>query len=379
MTLVLTDAQSLLAQLVSGSIDPNLIETGQWSGIVSAARQHYLAPILFYKVSSRDGQINVVEQLRQSAREAIVSYIAQDEARWQVNDALRAAEIPNVWIKGSVLAHTIYEQPELRPMADLDVLVPPERFEQARGILENMGYQHSTDATITLPPEFAAKKQRHILLKGGAGNQVSLELHWYLLTPMILSVEQLDWFWGQTHEIEIKGHTITTLKTEAHLLYLCAHAMLQHGAAHTRLIHYCDLHFLISRSDVDWSLVVDRSVTLKWSYAVESALKTTMQYFGTSIPSDVLQYLQDRRPAEEKVWQIDQLAKEGHVFNQVMQLWGKEPLPKKIRFMWSILCPPPAYMVERYSIPPHSPLILWYLRRWAHQFIEVFKALKSRF
>ena len=61
-------------------------------------------------------------------------------AQAQVQTALAEANIPAMWIKGSALAHTIYPKPSLRPMCDLDVLVPYDRREAAFEEVTQLGY-----------------------------------------------------------------------------------------------------------------------------------------------------------------------------------------------------------------------------------------------
>ncbi|MER3458636.1 MAG: hypothetical protein C4309_08450, partial [Chloroflexota bacterium] len=54
--------------------------------------------------------------------------------------ALEAASIPAIVLKGPALALTIYPDPALRVIGDLDLLVRREQVEQAMAALHSLGY-----------------------------------------------------------------------------------------------------------------------------------------------------------------------------------------------------------------------------------------------
>jgi len=55
--------------------------------------------------------------------------------------ALHEADIPAILLKGAILAENLYPNPALRPMSDLDILVPHDRVLDAREVLERLGYR----------------------------------------------------------------------------------------------------------------------------------------------------------------------------------------------------------------------------------------------
>ena len=371
----LSSVEHLLAQIVTDQIEFKQIDNDQWSRIIDAALYHNLGPMLFHRIRHHEGLSFDFERLRQNVREMTIHFMAQDTARWEVNDVLMSSGITPIWIKGSALAHTIYEIPELRPMADLDLLVPNQFFERARAVLQYNGYQPSTGALIDIPPEFAVKHEHHIVLVGGAGGQIVLELHWRLLNMLILSTNQLDWFWDQIYDVEINNRVMTMLLPEAHLLYLCAHALLLHGAAEIRLISYFDIHLLIDKHEINWSIIIDQAKELKWSYTTESALRTTQIYFGTCIPEYVLEGLHKSRPSDELIWHVKGLAKKGNRFHKVWRMLQGESIWAQIRLILAILFPSRSYMRKRYDIPPGVPVWPSYIHRWVNQSNELWRTL----
>jgi len=279
--------------------------------VVGLAIEHGLGPMLWWVIAESGidlGNDSVWTPLTQSAQTATVHSLVIDNARRQLHDALARAGIPALWLKGAALAYTVYPQPTLRPMIDLDVLVPFEQRLSALAAVESIGFHpwgaFSFDAAPGLLHHFAY----HYSLRGGANDVVAVELHFHLLDRIrakpLLPREQMRWFWAQSRFVTDDNLPFLVLRPEAHLLYLCAHAILQHGEADLRLLRYFDLHQLITHGEVepslDWHLVVDRAVDLGWTYAVARALSLTADLFNTSVPSWVFRQLRERLPRPRK-------------------------------------------------------------------------------
>src|SRR5690606_11215326 len=116
------------------------------------------------------------------------------------------------------------------PMSDLDVLVPFEQRAEALAALRAAGYSDEPHDPLTaevaafLPPD---ETHHHYNLVGGPDGGLRVELHFRLARTILPDLDALDWFWAQTQEAMDRANTpleFLTLRPEAHLLYLCAHA-----------------------------------------------------------------------------------------------------------------------------------------------------------
>jgi hypothetical protein len=61
--------------------------------------------------------------------------------------ALAAVGVPAALLKGASYGGWLYDDPALRPMTDVDLLVPLGRFEAARAALARLGFRHTGPAT----------------------------------------------------------------------------------------------------------------------------------------------------------------------------------------------------------------------------------------
>jgi len=200
-------------------------------------------------------------------------------------------------LKGAALAATLYPSIALRPFTDLDILVPRDRLTEAVSALRSLGY---TDITHELSPGLnrvlghaAAFARSHVGPNGSESRGIvfPIEIHWNLVggdnhwyTPT------LTWFWEQAREATLLNCRTRILSPTAHLLYLAAHLMLQHGAARARLIWFYDLDLLIRRAGqaIEWDPLVNCAREFHWVPALAAALHGTRERFQTPVPEAVL-------------------------------------------------------------------------------------------
>jgi len=316
------------------------------------------------------------QPVKSSALQTAALYEMYEDTLKQVNIALRDAGIPTQWLKGSVLANTVYPRPWTRPMADLDVLVPYHLRQPALHALERSGFQQVDDPGHLFGQKNAEDidHAHHYVLKGGMGHAVTLELHYWLLSaPHAWMTEpKMSWFLDQIREIDINGDRFHTLKPEAHLLYLMAHAQIQHGEQEISHLHTMDVYLSITQEAIDWDLLVTQAVAFGWTYAAECTLRRVKQYFCTPeldavLPDAVIQALHNHRPVDEDPSLITRLNQKGVRWEKVRRSMTNLSFGDILRKTLRIAVPPPVYMRIHYNIASHRSLVPSYIHRWADQ------------
>ncbi len=372
-----------LTALLTQQVDPPSIPAGHWPPIIKVALAHDLAPMLYWVIKQANASVPAVEldseqwqPVKNAALQTAALYEMYEDTLKQVNIALRDAHIPALWLKGSILANTVYPRPWTRPMADLDVLIPYHLRQPALHTLECSGFQKIDDPGH-LWSQTNAKgidNSHHFVLEGGMGRAVALELHYWLLSaPHTWMTEpKMTWFHHQTREIDIEAGRFLTLKPEAHLLYLMAHAQLQHGEPEITHLHTMDVYLSITREAIDWDLLVTQAVAFGWTYAAERTLRRVKQSFDTpeldsALPDAVFQALHDRRPADEDLTLITRLNHKGARWENARRSMTNLSLSDSLRMILQTAVPPPAYMRIRYNIAAHRSLVPCYIHRWADQ------------
>jgi hypothetical protein len=289
-------------------------------------------------------------------QEASANLLALAEARaWAQRFA--AADIPALWLKGVPLSLTVYPHPILRPMMDIDVLVPRTQIDAALRLVEATTGKRA----VSLDRDV----DRHAVVQGGSAVHARLEIHWSLVDLPIGSVpvlngdrrslagvtEDVTWFFNHQQSLFIEGSDLSVLQPEAHLLYLCAHAEILHGESSFRLLRYFDLHRLITQTtSFDWQVVVDGAVACGWTYAVERALSITRHFFATPLPAGLLVELQERRPAGEDVVRVTRWQGPDDRGTRLLARVAGMSWPVRLHYLVGYAFPPPAYMRQRYGI-----------------------------
>jgi hypothetical protein len=314
------------------------------------------------------------------------------------------SEIPVVVLKGAALAATLYPNIGLRPMGDLDLLVPKERLAEATARLEALGYVEPYPDIVT---GFNALFGHHVHLQGGQDIHLAVELHWTLVgSEHDWRSPSLPWFWTQTEEWKMENggwkredraqlptsnlqpstsyaqsvtctepsRSIHILTPTAHLLYLCAHLMLQHGEARSSLRWFYDIYLLVKREGqrIQWDELVARAREFRWAPAVYAALKGARDRFrgslagegDTWLPPAVLEAL-----AETSDLQASQLIArraERLQTRATRTLAAASALSPRacLRFLLAIAVPSPVYVRWRYKPRPSWLWPLCYLYRW---------------
>ncbi|HEX5415819.1 MAG TPA: nucleotidyltransferase family protein [Chloroflexota bacterium] len=372
-----------LSALVTRALTPFQVSADRWPAISALAVEHGLGPILYWTLGSEAKSLltddsSIPAQLRDTLRQATVHSLVLGQASRRIQTALNLAGIPALWLKGLPLAHTVYPDPDLRPMVDLDLLVPYERRLAALECLESLGFRRSEEFTYEAVPRVVHRFAYNYSLRGGNDGVIAVELHFHLLDRIreqpLLPVEQVGWFWEHPLRVDDGDFAFRTLRPEAHVLYLCAHAILQHGEADLRLLRYLDLYLLLTRyatSGFDWRQVVEQATTLGWTYAVERALALTARYFGTPVPEWVWRELRDRRRPTENVYCVVERQNQTNHWDDLKDASAALSRHERWLVLRALVFPSRSHLRHRYALDGSQPVWPRYPRLWFEQAREV--------
>jgi hypothetical protein len=330
-------------------------------GLVRAAQQQGVAPYLYWRLNALRVPLDAPEwePLRATYRAQVTRHRTFCDAAEKIDAALQRANIPSIWLKGLALAHSVYPDPALRPMRDLDVLVP---FKQRRAALEAMR-QLGYALDIVRPSETLQDMSHDYHLRGA----IPLELHYRLLGvhSKFFTPGDLAWFWTQTRSFPLGTRALAMLAPEAQVLHLCAHAILNHSEAEFLLSRFLDLHLVITAApQLDWDLVRERARAFRWTYAVERALEITRTYFGTPIPETVIQGLMTQRPLDEDNARALHNQPEANTLENVRNYMRGMTVREQWTWVKDSVLPSREYMQWRYHPKTRRQLILAYPYRW---------------
>ena len=224
--------------LGTGSADADAAALGavdDWNAVVRLARYHRVGPLLLQGLgtdAARPAGTCIEAPLRRRRDRLLVRGLAQLDALRRAADTLGENDIPCLVLKGLALSQRLHGQPFAREAIDIDVLVPPDAFDDAeRALCEQGGWRR-------LKPDFRETPARkrwhdrvvkdHLLTRpggAGAGPNLALELHRRLANNPYLLDAPFERLYAHGLTVEIGGYPIRTLGDEDQLPYLACHGL----------------------------------------------------------------------------------------------------------------------------------------------------------
>jgi hypothetical protein len=344
-----------------------------WDLFPQMAEREGVAPLMYWKLkdSSVDVPLSTFNLLRSTYYQTLARNTLMYLELERILRAMEEAGIEAIVLKGAALAAEVYEDIGLRPMSDIDILLPRQTIKEAEQIVSDLGYKENLPHGI---PEIWKRTNYCISLEKRVGlNNLELEIHWGLLAgDTDWRSPSLDWFYQRTEAIRISQQTDQSssphliLSPVAHLLYLSAHLMLKHGGSQARLIWLYDLHLLVShfRSNLDFGELFKVARDYRWTPALEDALHAINSCFNTYLPSEMR--TTNSPPAESDSHRMVQRKKQSlqtrtlNVWDRLVSLdWNT-----RFRFTLGLIFPHPSYMRWRYALAPKWLWPLSYPYRW---------------
>ena len=354
-----------------------------WELLVQVADAEGVAPLTYWRLRQASAwQVLVPESARLGLSRAYYDTACRNVVFYReldrILDALAGAQVPVIVLKSAALARTLYLDIALRPMGDIDLLVPSQQLERAARSLQPLGY-HETIPGIAARGNWVLG--HHVHLTGHPPQKVIVELHWNLIGSYAAYSPPLDLFWERTVPFDQNSSSVSdraegradesrnngrVLEPATHLLYLSAHMAFQHGLALSPLQWFYDIHLLISLAGgrLDWDDLLDSAHQLGWAAALLATLEGTRERFHTVLPDDftlALGQIIDPRAAR--------LVRRGAgpVRSETHRSWDRlasMTWPLRLRWTWALAFPRPAYMRWRYRPQPACLWPLCYPVRW---------------
>jgi hypothetical protein len=202
---------------------------------------------------------------------------------------LHSAGIPTMVLKGIPLTLLYYRNHALRPMCDMDVMVPAEEADRALHILEREGW-------IIRKPHlrsFSLRFGRSMELDNVNGDE--LDLHWHPIFETHGDGVQQD-FWDRAVELEVSGVTSLTLCPSDQLFHTLVHGLRCNNDPPIRWVPDAISIIRSETQPVDWQRLLDYTMKYRVSLQVWMALQYLVERFGCPVPDAVQQTLQSVKP-----------------------------------------------------------------------------------
>jgi hypothetical protein len=236
------------------------------------------------------------EQLRRIAMVAGFRQATLEQRLDDVLEVLGQSNIDVLLLKGSALALSVYKSFAARPMADLDLLVSPERAAQAQSILLSKGW--ALAAPVPPPAQQALYARHHHLpplIHGPA--RIVLELHTEPLPsghPFRFSAAEL---WRTSQPETFRTHSVRVPDLQHQALHLCLHFVWSHSLQFGAWRTLRDLRTLSELPHFDWQQHLQLARDVRAESGCYWAWRLARGLVGARVPQELLQDLAPSRSA----------------------------------------------------------------------------------
>jgi hypothetical protein len=221
-----------------------------WQGLAEFAEEQGLAPLFdrYARQAGLDLPPTLRLQLQGLSLRHRLANLQRSATLSKILAVCQEAGIEVVLLKGAALFQSVYPDPALRPMRDLDLLTRPEQSQKMVSLLKDLGFR---------PDSIAGRLPLHhlpSLTKPIEGMQLNVEVHfslyhadWHVRTP-----KEYEWI-DRSRPFDFLGQTAYSLCLEDLLWHIYQHAV--NGPL--RLISLADLvsvaeHFV---DQIDWDMI----------------------------------------------------------------------------------------------------------------------------
>lgn len=329
-----------------------------WAALVERAGQEGVSAVLYHRLKEQRLESLVPQPLFASLSEIYHANLRRNllivGGLRRVLEALQAAGIPCIALKGVALAERIYPNVALRGMGDVDLLIRKEDFLEADGVLASIDF-FPQDGIAAQALRNPAGYLASLEYRPAPSSPWTLHLHWHPVNTSVPATVfiggiDLDRIWERSETVDIADSRARVLSPEHLILYLCEHA-LRAGHSFDRLILICDLFFAIKAHEgrFAWDGLVEESRRIGLSRFAYHGLTIVHHVTGLPIPGACLAQLAppDLTRGERLFLRLQFSGRRIRGSSCLIYLALNRGLPAKIGFIARTLFPPRPILLQR--------------------------------
>lgn len=266
-------ARELQSIIEAGSVD--------WEALIRISSMHGTIGLLYRNIVALGLEASVPEGIMSRMKEtyfAIAAYGMRQLAEFRLfGEAMNEAGVAIMILKGAYLAESLYRDPGLRPLSDIDIIVHEEDWPRIYPVLKEEGFSSLENKDFEAPPPKLARfdVQSHLQFAKDGGACLEFQFDLYTIG---LGMVDIDGVWRRAVDAEVNGVPVKVPGPEDNLLHMVVHAN-RHGCS--RLKWLVDIAETLSNNmALDWNLIVEIARREKIDACVYLTLKHVEEVFG---------------------------------------------------------------------------------------------------
>jgi hypothetical protein len=219
-----------------------------WKRLLRVAQQQRVSPLVYHQLAKLGATSalppGVLAGFRTSHHRTAYRNLHLFKETVRIAEAFGRASLPVILLKGMFLAHFVYPARALRPMSDIDLLVPGDRVSQACDILEGMGFWGDLGTGPLTERLLGAEWNRQRVRtfhKQAAGETLAVELHWHIHSETSRRKFDVDELWKRSREYRLGHVPVRVLSPPDLLIHLAWHLHKHLWLGNATLLWLCDI------------------------------------------------------------------------------------------------------------------------------------------
>jgi hypothetical protein len=274
------EAREAISSLLKHDVD--------WQHLLDLADYHGVGPLVSHNLLRDDDFAGRVprpyaEKLNAVYHNSLYKNILFTEELSKVLAALNENNVPAIVLKGVILSELLYNNPGLRAMSDIDIMVPADLMRRAKSLISGLGYRPDTGKEPWEHPfhEVPYYKRAQV--------PVFIELHRNLDDPGLVDIPLQD-IWRRAQEVRMQGLTSLLLSPEDTLLHLSNSFS---KPSDYKLKTLADITELLKKYEglLDWDYVLESARTWRVHIVLGCALEYARSLLGAPVPEAVTKAL----------------------------------------------------------------------------------------
>lgn len=342
--------------------------------LVGAACDAWLGGLMLEAVERQRWPVPLpqVQQLRWQARQIHQNNVRMTQRLAQITGTLRARGVDVLLLKGAALNLTVYDDPALRAMADVDLMVRPGQVAHAQAVLRTLRFRKGRDQ---VRDDFFPKYHYEMEYTAKRPWPLRIDVHVRLLRPLRYArtlPEAAVWQGAQPASLD--GSEVLILSRENMLIHLAAHAAC-HGGWPLRWLYDVKRFIDSQEAAIDWDAVVGRARDWRLSLPVRVGLERVEELFGPTAPSEAMAALRRAKVSiadRLTLWHAprDEKHPVGHVLVNLLCTPG---LRYRVGYLAAMILPGRRHMGSVYRRRHVGWLVCAHLYRWARALLRPFR------
>ncbi|WP_209122932.1 nucleotidyltransferase family protein [Alkalihalobacillus sp. BA299] len=333
-----------------------------WDLFLELSMHHRAYPMLHSKLKKTNETVvpeYVLQEINHQFRRNTFKMLNLSAEMEQVNQIFSKRGIRLLFLKGPVLAQSLYGDISLRTSSDLDFLIPIENLEEAEQLLVELGYEKD-DYIETVLSDW--RWRHHHVTYFHPQKGIKMEIHWRL-HPGPRKEQSFNELWERKQLSSLTSTPVYILGNEDLFLFLVSH-----GARHgwSRLRWLMDIHQLLQQ-DFNWKKLHKLLKKYDVTHVGGQAIILSSQLFNTKIPKEFQSLLVEKRPrklAQDAIFYLERMVNlhtdpvpEDVSNYHKRHLFSLMSIRQKILFILSFLYP---YPEDAETLPLPKPLHFLY-------------------